>query len=91
MYLTPQEHLKAATVRYCSPDRPTIKSCHIELQSNLANENWQRREAGLPVLTCPSYDQLKREIRRLNPAEVAAGRFRLAYARRRYAAMGGLR
>ena len=81
--------LLMAEVRgYMSPDRPTIQTIFKRVKGIFARGNAERREQGLPEITTPSRETVRRAIHSLDPFQVEFHRMGAAAARKKFAPVG---
>lgn len=86
---TTEELLQRAASHYCSPQRPTLSSCHRRLSAEVREENAWRLGRGLPPLELPSYGRVRLAVRRLHSSRVHAARHGRATTRARFTTFGG--
>ncbi|MES0881771.1 transposase family protein [Roseibium sp. SCP14] len=66
-----------------------MKKVYEEFEERFDNLNEHRSQNGLPILPKPSVAAMRRQIRKLSPYHVDAGRKGIAYAQKKYAYVQG--
>jgi len=70
--------------KYLSPEKPSIKHIHEEVQLSFRDRNEQRVANGQSPLTIPSRETVRRAIRALDPYQVELARNGEAAARKKF-------
>lgn len=70
--------------KYLSPEKPSIKHIHEQVQLSFHDRNEQRKEQGQTALAIPSRETVRRAIRALDPYQVELARNGEAAARKKF-------